>query len=137
MNYIKSGKVSALRYNMDIEGYSYVQDFIEKIDSMTDKSFEWKEFIKQVLISNGLDVYFIESASIDDERGKGYIYDVLMGLTVVGTLERAGTVFVKDIDELQRRYENNPDFIFKLQWENPKEEIIMDFLEDLLQSDMR
>lgn len=122
---------SSLRYNIQIKDYDYVQKFIAEIDNMPDKSIYWKCFVKQVLINNGIEVMFVENRDFGDFK----VYTVFVGFWYT-QMEYAGEISAKDIDELQRRYKNNPDFVFNLEWEMTREEVIMSFLNEQKAYDM-
>ena len=68
---------------------------------------------------------FVENRDFGDFK----VYTVFVGFWYT-QMEYAGEINAKDIDELQRRYKNNPDFVFNLEWEMTREEVIMSFLND-------
>lgn len=132
-------------YKLPIADFDCTKDFLSNLEEKSkklNKNYMWKDFVEG-WIKEGLEVVFIHVWDTDEQMFDGFhckkemVFKVYLGFSSVGhELYPVGLYGTESIDSLCKAYENNPDFVFEqLDWDAPKEEIIKDFLDDLLKGD--
>lgn len=139
------GVQAAIIYKIPILDCECVKKFITEAESYAishNKSDMWLDKSLSTL-DQGLKVIFLHIKDTDEQCfdrcyvEKEMVFQAYFGFNSTDfEMYPMGEFCVKDIDELIKKYKNNPDFIFKqLDWNVPKDQIIEEFVQDLKKYD--
>ena len=143
---MKKRITTSVTYELPIKDLECVKEFVADIPNLKEKynkNDEWEIYAKKQ-IEIGLKVVFVKLWDLEEQWFEGLHFsaaiaiEAFIGYKMIGSeLYSMGDFAVRDIETLCNRYENEPDFVFeKLDWKSPKEVVIKEFLNDLLEMEI-
>ena len=136
---------TAVIYKIPIMNYNCIKKFIAEAETYAKEHNKSDMWLQKSLdtIKSGLKVTFLHVWDTEEQIFDGVHYDkqrVFQAYLSFNSIDYEmypmGDFCAKSVEELCRRYEDNPNFIFyELDWDAPKEKIIEEFLDDLKKYD--